>query len=284
MKISALRTLFHSALTPLYEKKEIDAIFFMYVDYKYNIKKHDFFLNPDNSIEFEQSDLAMLANGCPIQYVTGKTIFYNIDIKVDPSALIPRPETEELVSMIINKVKTLTVLQSYSLTVLDIGTGSGAIAIALAKNITNAKVWATDISKEALETAKINATHNNADITFLLHDILKDASKLLPENLDIIVSNPPYIPYSESSNLHKNVVNYEPNGALFVPDETPLVFYDAIASVAQKNLRAGGLLYFETYEKFHAELYALLAKKGFKEIVLWNDLNGNPRFVCCKKL
>jgi release factor glutamine methyltransferase len=189
--------------------------------------------------------------------------------------------------------------------ILDLCTGCGAIAIALAKNIENAEVWATDISEEALEIAKKNAEQNHVNITFLQHDILdkdvsinvfnhkghdvhtkghKDNLLLNKTLLDIIVANPPYIPESERNQLHKNVVNYEPHNALFVPDENPLIFYEAIADTAKKILREGGVLYFETHEKFHLELSAMLAEKGFKEIELWNDMNGKPRFASGKKL
>jgi release factor glutamine methyltransferase len=191
----------------------------------------------------------------------------------------------------VKKSYSHTVLQSYGLSnkknivkILDLCTGSGAIAIALAKNIENAEVWATDISEKALETAKKNAIANKVKINFLHHDILKDDPTLFPENLDIIVSNPPYIPQKEREGLHKNIVNYEPEKALFVPDENPLIFYNTIANIAKKLLRKGGVLYFETHEKFHSELFAMLTEKNFKEIELWNDINGNPRFIKGKKL
>ena len=295
MKISTLRTLFHSELLPLYEKKEIDAIFFMYIDFKYNLKKHDFFLDQDFEIEFEKddinlrskksevgSDLAALAKGCPTQYITGKTTFYNVELEVNPDVLIPRPETEELVELI--KVQSSKFKVQGYYTILDLCTGSGAIAIALAKNIKNAEVWATDNSKNALQTAKKNAVINQVKINFLLHDILKDDISIFPDNVDIIISNPPYIPQSEQKFLHKNVVNYEPPSALFVPDENPLVFYHAIAQIAKIILCVGGLLFVETHEKFHSELAAMFAEFGFHDIKCGNDINGKPRFVSCKKL
>jgi len=297
VKISSLRSIFHTKLAPLYEERETDAIFFTYIEDKFNIKKYQYHLNPVLEIVFEETDIEVLANGAPIQYVTKKATFGELQLSVNPSVLIPRPETEELVALVLNiekaeEQKNLTilrsydptVLRSYDLKILDIGTGSGAIAIALAKKIENAEVWATDISEEALKIAKENADAHDAKITFLLHDILNDDSLLLPDNLDIIVSNPPYIPISERSNLHKNVVNFEPNSALFVPDENPLLFYMVIAETAKKILRRGGVLYFETHEKFHSELSAILVELDFKEITLWNDLNNKPRFASCKKL
>jgi len=226
-------------------------------------------------------DLEALSRGYPIQYITGKTIFYGLELHVNPDVLIPRPETEELVEHIIYSIFNI---QYSKIKILDIGTGTGAMAIALAKNIKNATVYATDVSEKALITAQKNADENNVQITFFHHNILKDDLALLPDNVDIIVSNPPYIPQSEIKYLHKNVVDYEPKTALFVPDENPLIFYDAIAQVAKKILREGGSLYLETYERFHAELSAMLAERDFKEIELWNDINGKPRFVSCKKL
>ena len=311
MKIVALRTLFQEKLSFLYDKREINAIFFIYLEDKYQIKKTDSFLNPYTEIEFELSDLETLAIGTPIQYVTGKTTFCDLQLSVNPSVLIPRPETEELVALIAEEEKSRKgekekrrkgerrketlfieplfskaplVAEEQAIKILDIGTGSGAIAIALARKFENAVVWATDISEKALEIAAKNAAACQVEISFLHHNILNDSESFLPENVDIIVSNPPYIPESEKGILHKNVVEFEPEGALFVPDENPLLFYDAIAKVAKKILREGGVLYFETYEKYHVELYAMLAELDFKEIKLLSDLSGKPRFVCCKKL
>ena len=291
MKISTLRTLFHTQLSLLYEKREIDAIFFIYIENKYKIKRHHYFLNPDYEIAFEYADMKALVECTPIQYIIGKTTFCNLLLYINPAVLIPRPETEELVGMIVNESRRQKAesrkqkAESRKETrILDIGTGSGAIAIALAKKIKNATIWATDISKKALEVAKKNATNHNAEITFLYHNILKDGSKFLPAHLDIIVSNPPYIPLNERNNLHKNVTDHEPSVALFVPNKNPLVFYNAIICIAKKNLRKGGTLYFETHEKFHSELEEIFAKAGFNEIEFCSDMNNKPRFAKCKKL
>ena len=284
MKITTLRTLFHTQLAHLYDVREIDALFFTYIEEKYAIAKHHFFLNPNDDIEYAEEDLNALRKATPIQYILKKTFFYNLELDLNPAVLIPRPETEELVAMIL---KNLTLLRSSALTVskiLDIGTGSGAIAIALAKNMENVEIWATDVSEEALKTAKKNAMKCKVNIHFLHHDILTDDISFLPDNLDIIVSNPPYIPRSEQKKMPQNVVNYEPETALFVPDENPLLFYHAIAERAKKILRKGGALYFETHEEFQFEIAALLAELDFQEIQCGNDINGKPRFVCCKKL
>jgi release factor glutamine methyltransferase len=153
----------------------------------------------------------------------------------------------------------------------------------LAKNIENTEVWATDISEKALKNAKKNAVRNNVKIFFLHHDILQ-CTNSLPDNFELIVSNPPYIPLSERIHLPKNVVNYEPENALFVPDENPLIFYVAIAEMAKKILRKGGELYFETHENFAFDVCEMLSQKEFKEIEVWNDMNGKSRFVNAKKL
>jgi len=300
VKISSLRASFHSQLATLYQKQEIDAIFYIYIYEKYKIFKHQYFLNPEKCIVIEEKDIEELSKGCPIQYVIGKTTFYDLELNVNPSVLIPRPETEELVEHILKSTSYLTTFamspsfnfeempaksgQGSFTKILDLGTGSGAIAIALVKNLNNATAWATDISKKALETARQNAVNNNVEINFLHHDLLKDDFKNLPDKLDIIVSNPPYIPQSERVLLHTNIVDYEPNEALFVPDTNPFIYYDAIAAIAQKNLRKGGSLYLEIHEEFHTALTALLLEQDFKDIILWNDINGKPRFVGCKKL
>jgi release factor glutamine methyltransferase len=290
VKISTLRTLFHKHLSPLYEEREIDAIFFIYIDDKYNIKKQHYFLNGKRcEVSGERCevrrDIEALRIGTPVQYVTGKATFCELQLTVNSSVFIPRPETEELVALILKNSYSHTLLRSYRLTkVLDLCTGCGSIAIALAKNMKNVEIWATDVSAETLETAKRNATDCNAEINFLHHNILSDEISFLPDNVDIIVSNPPYIPIRERNDLHKNVVNYEPNSALFVPDENPLIYYDTIAKMAKKIIHKGGVLYFETHEKFHLELSAMLCGLDFKEITLWNDLNGKPRFASCKKL
>ncbi|MDR0206513.1 MAG: peptide chain release factor N(5)-glutamine methyltransferase [Bacteroidales bacterium] len=280
MKIVALRTLFREKLSHLYDKREIEAIFFEYLEGKFLIKKVDFFLQSYTEIEFEPFDLEILSKGTPIQYLTEKTTFHDLQLMVNPSVLIPRPETEELVNLIISEHRKSHHLKSH---ILDIGTGSGAIAIALARKLENVVVWATDISEKALEIAASNAKKYQVEISFLHHDILHNSVSLLPENVDIIVSNPPYIPESEKSRLHINVLEFEPEVALFVPNEKPLIFYDAIAKAAKKILRGGGILYFETYEKYHVELYKMLAGLDFKEIKLLSDLSSKPRFICCKK-
>ena len=197
--------------------------------------------------------------------------------------MIPRPETEELVQLIIQKTKEKreknkgNPLSNLELKILDIGTGSGCIAIALAKNIPNVKVWALDVSEKALEVANKNATLNKADIQFLQLDILK--TNKLQSNFDIIVSNPPYVRELEKQEIKNNVLQNEPDLALFVKDKDPLLFYDRIASVAKENLTQCGELYFEINQYLGIENVELLKNKGFHHIELRKDLFGNDRMI-----
>ena len=233
----------------------------------------------------------------PLQYILGETEFYSLPIKVNPSVLIPRPETEELVDIIIKEtLHTPTAINTVSpellsdnmpqtshphYRILDIGTGSGCIAIALAKHIPGAKVTAIDISDEALKTAKENAKLNNTNIRFIKADILNypAAMELITDNFNIIVSNPPYITNKEKNFMNENVLNYEPHSALFVPDGNPLLFYNAIADYASKKLLPDGMLYFEINANYYKETNEMLRKKGFDETKIFRDLSGKNRFI-----
>ena len=233
----------------------------------------------------------------PLQYILGETEFYSLPIKVNPSVLIPRPETEELVDIIIKEtLHTPTAINPVSpellsdtmpqtshphYRILDIGTGSGCIAIALAKHIPDAKVTAVDISKDALQTAKKNAKLNNANICFIETDILKSTTiaEFLSGDFDIIVSNPPYITHREKDLMSKNVLGYEPHNALFVPNDDPLLFYKSIADFALKKLASRGMLYFEINANYSTEINEILRKKGFDEIKIIRDLSGKNRFA-----
>lgn len=208
----------------------------------------------------------------PIQYILGEAYFYGMNLRVDRSTLIPRPETEELVDMI---VKTWG--DRNDLSVLDIGTGSGAIAIALQRNLPFSKVSAIDISEEALKIAKENASDLHAKIDFIKKDIFEFSPK--PQSFDIIVSNPPYIDESEKADMDKNVLDYEPHTALFVPDASPLIFYSRIADIASKALVDGGGLYFEINPRHSSELVALLEKDGLSDIEIHKDIHGKQRFI-----
>ena len=212
-----------------------------------------------------------LQNKIPIQHILGWADFYGYRFIVNENVLIPRQETEELVHMVSELIRN----NAYS-TILDIGTGSGCIAISLALENRNTHVTGVDVSREALEISIENASKLNAKVDFLELDILTED---LNGVFDVIVSNPPYVMNSEKTSLPENVLNHDPDLALFVPDEQPLLFYRRITEVANNHLRKGGLLFFEINEKFGPEVTAILRQKGFDPVTLLNDINTKPRFV-----
>ena len=209
----------------------------------------------------------------PIQYIIGYTDFYGLTLRTDRRALIPRPETEELVDWILHECSTVG-------NALDICTGSGCIAVCLAKYLKEAKVSALDISSEAIGLARENALNHQLDIVFYQKDIM--ATDSLWQKFDLIVANPPYVTLNEKVDMMPNVLNYESSLALFVDDEDPLIFYRTIARFAQKNLVDGGMLFFEINRKFGKETVDLLASMGFVDIVPKKDISGNDRFIKCK--
>jgi release factor glutamine methyltransferase len=213
-----------------------------------------------------------LKNYKPIQYITGETFFYDCVIKVGPEVMIPRPETEELVDLIIKENREFTGK------ILDIGTGSGCIAIALAVKLSGSSVSAIDISVEALELAKVNAAMNSVKIDFIQADILMDNFIEISMS-DIIVSNPPYVRNSEKQFIKRNVLDFEPHEALFVLDSDPLVFYRAILEKTVSLLNQGGRIYFEINEAMGRELFNLAGSFGFKDICVFKDLNGKERIL-----
>ena len=212
----------------------------------------------------------------PIQYILGETEFYGIRLKVTPAVLIPRPETEELVQWI----DKLNILKSPA--ILDIGTGSGCIALALKKELTNSFVSAVDTSANALEIAKENALKHNLNINFINADIL-NFENYNWQQYDLIVSNPPYVRESEKKSMDKNVLNYEPQNALFISDNDPLLFYRNIKNFSKKYLRRNGLIFFEINEKFGKDLAILFKDSGFKNIEIIKDINEKDRFLKCAK-
>lgn len=216
--------------------------------------------------------LARLDHDEPIQYILGQARFYGMDLKVSPAVLIPRPETAELVDMIVQRFSGRDDLR-----ILDIGTGSGAIAIALSRNLPFSRVTAVDISEDALDLARQNAADRHADIRFMHLDILTQS--IADRSFDIIVSNPPYIPEEEKRDMEDNVLRYEPASALFVPDNDPLKFYRRIADVAVKALVPGGSLYFEINPRFAADITAMLHKDGFLKVAVTRDAQNRDRFV-----
>lgn len=273
----------YKRLNNIYAINETEAISLLCISEITNLSKASVKAFPEREITIEQSEklkqiLAELLTGKPIQYILGVTEFYGLPFKVNPSVLIPRPETEELVEWILGerqKVKG----KKFSGRIIDIGTGSGCIAITLKKNLPGAVVFAIDISEDALRTAEDNAELNETEVHFLNLDILT----FLPDNTipksDIIVSNPPYVTIVDKKQMHTNVTDFEPHTALFVPENDPLLFYRAIADFALVNLMPGGYLFFEINESFGEETVELLRDKGFVNIELRKDMSGRDRMV-----
>ena len=283
MLVKNYKSVFQEALFSLYDEKEIESFFYLILDQFHNLKRIDLALNPE--MEIKKSDvtrwenvLSELKKQKPIQYILGETEFYGLQFIVNEDTLIPRPETEELVELII-KEKAKDKRQQARVKILDIGTGSGCIAISLAKNITNAQVFAIDVSAKALVIAKKNAELNTVNVTFIQKNILETAD--LEQQFDIIVSNPPYVRMLEKAEINPNVLQYEPHLALFVDDNDALLFYRKIAELAKINLSENGSLYFEINQYLGKETVELLMNLGFKNIELRKDIYGNNRMISC---
>lgn len=279
MTYSDLKQLFLNRLSALYSPNEAESILFFYLYYRLEMEKYQWTLRREEQLsevcmQAITADLDRLASGFPVQYLVGKCEFFNCELSLNGKVLIPRPETEELVVEVVNRFQNRSAQR-----VLDVGTGSGAIALALKRYLPQAEVWATDFSENALECARENAKNLKLDVNFLHHDILNDTIDSLPQDLDILISNPPYIPISEKENLHRNVKDYEPDSALFVPDSTPLIFYKKIAQVGIELLKPTGVLLFETYHLFQNQMVEMLQSLGYKQVVITKDLQGKSRFV-----
>lgn len=288
MKISELKSSFKSSLEGLYPSEEVQSFFDILADKYLSLSRIQIALKPDakvsedNSERFEKAILRLKKQE-PIQYIIGETEFYGLLFKVNQHTLIPRPETEELVEWIVSEQASAT-QKDNSITVLDIGTGSGCIAISLAKNLLNSEVHAVDISSEAIKMARQNAVENGVAVEFFQTDVLK--AKSLPSDAvqsekryDIIVSNPPYVRELEKEQMQPNVLEYEPETALFVHDNDPLLFYRVISRLAKTSLKPGGTLFFEINEHFGNEVMVLLKDEGFNKIEVKQDIYGKDRMV-----
>ncbi|MFC6877830.1 peptide chain release factor N(5)-glutamine methyltransferase [Flavobacterium myungsuense] len=304
MRIKEYRSHFIQELSPIYDEAEVESFFYLILEDKRKLKRIDLALQNDlgfseNEIQNWNIIVEQLQQEIPIQYILGETNFYGLNFEVNENVLIPRPETEELVDWIIESQKLE--VQSRSLgkktdfigenwRVLDIGTGSGCIAISLAKNLQNFQVFAIDISEKAIVTAERNADKNNVSIHFIKTDILKlinldelqTSSFPVSIKYDIIVSNPPYVRNLEKAEIKKNVLDNEPHLALFVDDNDALIFYKKIAELALKNLSKKGKLYFEINQYLGKETVELLTKMNFKNIELRKDIYGNDRMIRCE--
>jgi len=267
----------HNSLSGIYDDSEIRNISFLLLEKLTGFSRTQLLTNKSTIFSFEQRQefegfVEKLKKNTPIQYVLGETEFYGLRFAVDESVLIPRPETEELVEWIKNDCKN-----SASLQILDVGTGSGCIAVSLKNELPFVEITAFDVSENTLETARKNAEQNDLQVDFQQIDILQE--NRFSQKWDIIVSNPPYIPEKERMNMQKNVREHEPSIALFVPDETPLLFYEKIAQFAQNHLTDNGKLYFEIHFDAGKSVMNLLRSLNFKNIELRKDLSGNDRMV-----
>ena len=282
MKIKEYKGHFINALLPFYDEMEAESFFYLLLQNKHQLRRIDLALDVDsvfsvNEILNWNAILEKLKIQIPIQYIIGTTHFYGLEFIVDENVLIPRPETEELVDWIVKLNSKLS--KKKNLKILDIGTGSGCIALSLAKNIPNSEVFAIDVSEKALAIAKKNAILNKVPVTFLHKNILE--TKDLNQKFDIIVSNPPYVRNLEKAEIKPNVLDNEPHLALFVPDNDPLIFYKKIAELAAANLNPNGQLFFEINQYLGKETQELLEYIGLKNIELRKDIYGNDRMIAC---
>lgn len=259
-------------IADVYDRRESEAIARTTLCERLSLDRSHLLADYDAECQIDdlESIIADLQQARPLQYILGKAEFCGLTFEVNASTLIPRPETEELVELVLRYCTA-------DAHILDVGCGSGAIAIALANRLPAAKLTAIDISEEALTVARRNAVRNGVDVAFLQCDALGDISSL--GTFDVVVSNPPYIPLLAKSAMHRNVVDYEPHTALFVADNDPLLFYRRIAENGQKILRSGAMLTFEIYEEFAADVVALLEHLGYIEPTIVRDANDKDRIV-----
>lgn len=271
---------FEEKLDKRFSSREIKLIARSFISKRLDWEPSDFISRKEENVS--ESDLLFfrekvneLINGVPFQYALGETYFYNILVKTDERALIPRPETEELVDWIVNEHENQN-----NLRILDIGTGSGCIPLAIKSVMPNSTISGVDIDLDALSLAKENAKTLTLDVEFFEHDVLSNSD--LEYEWDIIVSNPPYIPIEEKSEMANHVLDYEPELALFTSNENPLVFYEKIADFAKRKLSKAGWLYFEIHESNAKKVVQDLENKNFQAIEVKKDLQGKDRMIRCK--
>lgn len=292
MQLAEIKKIFHTELSEIYPKEEIDSFFYQSLEHFLKLERFVLVMRPNYKITKEEEQplfeaLARLKNEEPLQYIFEEAHFMDLILKVNRHTLIPRPETEELVQWIINdcKVEPFESVQErphQDLKILDIGTGSGCIAIALAKYLPNAQVFALDISEDALQIAMKNAELNGVSIEFIKANIL-NVSTALTTGFDIIVSNPPYVREQEKIEIQNNVKEYEPSLALFVPNNNPLVFYKAIGEFTNTYLKEKGSLYLEINQYLGLETKSLFEYQNFSKIELKKDIFENDRMIKCQK-
>ena len=289
MTLGDIESIYINQLPAFYDKDEAKGIAALAVQHVCNISKSYYMLHKNDPITLLQETslvriLDELRFGKPLQYVLEEADFFGLRFKVNSSVLIPRPETEELVHWVLSCVKEKNNREhnQTALSVLDIGTGSGCISIALKKNLPEAYVSAIDISYDALETAMRNAVLNACEVKFIQADVLDDSLRIEPANFSLIVSNPPYVTEAEKKEMYQNVLEHEPHTALFVPDTDPLLFYRSIADFSQKHLGAEGSLFLEINENYGPQTCEMLQQKGFRT-ELRKDLRGRDRMIKAEK-
>lgn len=271
-------------LSLVYDSREAASLAWLSISHVCKLERAEYLNLKDTEVPTDKKQsllkiLEELKTGKPLQYVIGETEFYGLTFKVNPSVLIPRPETEELVEWILSDLRKPKI-SIEGLKIIDIGTGSGCIPISLKKNLPEAQLYALDISTEALGVSKQNAALNQTMVNFIQADILNLLNKQpSDEKFGIIVSNPPYVTDAEKKQMLPNVLQHEPHLALFVPDNDPLIFYKAIADFAIKHLDTTGSLYLEINENLGEETVQLLKQMGFKNIELRQDLSGKDRMI-----
>ena len=285
MKLKETKEFFQNELAGLYNVEEIDSFFYILIEFYLGLKRISLVLKPELTYSKKVMEpiltaLEDLKKEIPIQYILGETAFFGLPFKVNSHVLIPRPETEELVDWILNIEKSESI--NNGLKILDIGTGSGCIAVSLAKNLIHAQVYALDVSHDALEVAKRNAVLNNVSVEFIQVNMLQPETwntEFKNLRFDIIVSNPPYVRELEKAQMKSNVVNNEPHLALFVKNEDPLIFYKAITQYAVDNLTAKGHLFFEINEYLGKQMRLLLKSFDFNAIELKQDIFKKDRMI-----
>ncbi len=264
-------------LSEFYPPEEIQAMIYLIFEYVLGFSKTDLIIKANTKLnEKAKNQIENIINRLkisePLQYIIGKTEFYGLKFKVNKEVLIPRPETEELVDLICKSYS-----QKEKFKIIDIGTGSGCIALSMANYFTEAEIWASDIANKSLLIAKENAQLNNLKIKFILDDILDSQ---IEDKFDIIISNPPYVKHSEAKQMNKNVLSFEPHRALFVDNNKPLLFYQAIAQFGLNHLTNKGKLFVEINENLGKETANLFTQTGYKNIKIIKDINGKDRIIC----
>lgn len=294
MLLKEIKNIFHKELDVLYPQEEVDSFFYLLIEHYLGLERFVLALQPNFIVSKQEEQplfeaLSELRLQTPVQYIMGKAHFMDLELTVNKHVLIPRPETEELVRWIltdchaerpperVRRAGSRSIGGNQSTTILDIGTGSGCIALALAKNYPEVQVYALDVSAKALEVAQRNAEQNEVAVTFIQGDILTLDTLDVP--FDIIVSNPPYVRELEKKEMKANVMEYEPKEALFVPDNDPLLFYRHITHFAKNSLKEGGSLYFEVNQYLAQETKQLLEDQNFTDIEVRKDLFGNYRML-----